>query len=143
MKKNLVGLFMGAILLLSTVNAMAQLTASGPVQTSPAVKKGMIKVTVLYPAGDGKKFDMDYYTTKHIPMVKALFADALKRTAIDKGIAGGAPDSKAPFVVICYLYFDSVTAFQNAMAANGKKVQGDIPNFTDIQPVIQISEVVE
>jgi len=130
-------------MLLSTVNVMAQLNAPGQDQPSQAVKKGMIKVTVLYPAGDGKKFDMDYYTNKHIPMVKALFADALKLTAIDKGIAGGAAGSQAPFVVICYLYFDSIPAFQNAMALNGKKVQGDIPNFTDIQPVIQISEVVE
>jgi uncharacterized protein (TIGR02118 family) len=128
---------------MSTVNAMAQLSTPGQGQPGQAVKKGMIKVTVLYPNGDGKKFDMDYYTNKHIPMVKTLFAGALKLTAIDKGLAGGAAGSKAPFVVICYLYFDSISDFQNAMAVNGKKVQGDIPNFTDIQPVIQISEVVE
>ena len=143
MKKNLIRLFIGAIMLLSTVNVMAQQGVPGQNQSNQAVSKGMIKVTILYPGGDGKKFDMDYYLNKHIPMVKSLFADALKLTAIDKGLAGGAPGSKAPFVVICYLYFDSVPAFQNAMALNGKKVQGDIPNFTDIQPVIQISEVVE
>ena len=143
MKKNLIRLFIGAIMLLSTVNAMAQLTASGPVQSSQAVKKKMIKVTILYPNADGKKFDMDYYLNKHIPMVKTLFAGALKLTAIDKGIAGGAPGSQAPFVVICYFYFDNISAFQNAMKVNGSKIQGDIPNYTDIQPVIQISEVVE
>ena len=71
MKKNLIRLFLGAIMLLSTVNVMAQLSAPGQDQPSQTVKKGMIKVTVLYPAGDGKKFDMDYYTNKHIPMVKA------------------------------------------------------------------------
>ena len=143
MKKNLVRLFIGAITLLSTVNVMAQHAASGQNQSGQAVSKGMIKVTVLYPNADGKKFDMDYYTNRHLPMVKALFADALKLTAIDKGVAGGAPGSKAPFVVVCHFYFDNISAFQNAMKVNGSKIQGDIPNYTDIQPVIQISEVVE
>src|ERR1700743_3025715 len=122
MKKILI--FTGLIMLLLTIKATAQ-------QENLAVKKGMIKVTVLYPGGDGKKFDMDYYLTKHIPMVKSLFGDALKLTAIDKGIAGGAPGAPAPFVVICYLYFDSVSAFQNAMTANGSKIQADIPHYTN------------
>ena len=143
MKRNLIRLFIGAIMLLSTINVMAQPNVAGQNQTSQAVKKGMIKVTILYPAGDGKKFDMDYYLNKHIPMVKGLFADALKLTAIDKGLAGGAAGSQAPFVVICCFYFDNISDFQNAMKVNGSKIQGDIPNYTDIQPVIQISEVVE
>jgi uncharacterized protein (TIGR02118 family) len=140
MKKNLMLMFTGLIMLVATVNVMAQQNNSTDGQ---AIKKGMIKVTILYPGGDGKKFDMDYYLNKHIPMVKGLFAGALKATAIDKGIAGGAAGSPAPFVVICYFYFDNVSAFQNAMTANGAKIQGDIPNYTNIQPVIQISEVLE
>jgi len=142
MKIKLIPIFMGVIILLSAVNVIAQPNSSQSAN-GPAIKKGMIKVTVLYASGEGKKFDMDYYTSKHIPMVKSLFADALKLTAIDKGIAGGAAGAPAPFVVICYLYFDSVSAFQNAMAINGSKIRGDIPNFTNIVPVIQISEVVE
>ena len=140
MKRNLILMFTVLIMLLSTVNAMAQQNKSTDGQE---IKKGMIKVAILYSAGDCKKFDMDYYLTKHIPMVKSLFGDALKLTAIDKGIAGGAPGAPAPFVVICYLYFDSVSAFQNAMTANGSKIQADIPHYTNIQPVVQISEVLE
>ena len=30
----------------------------------------MIRITVLYPSGSGIKFDMNYYTSKHMPMVK-------------------------------------------------------------------------
>jgi len=30
----------------------------------------MIKVSVLYPNEKGKKFDMDYYGTKHLPLVQ-------------------------------------------------------------------------
>ncbi len=140
MKKNLTIVFTGLIMLLSTVNAMSQQKRATDDQ---AIKKGMIKVTVLYASGEGKKFDMDYYVNKHIPMVKGLFAGALKLTAIDKGIAGGVPGAPAPFVVICYLYFDTISDFQNAMTASGSKIRADIPKFTNIQPVIQISEVFE
>ena len=141
MKKNLIVAFIGVIMLLSTLSAMAQ---NGSQQTeSQLIKKGMIKVTVLYPNGGGKKFDMDYYTQKHFPLLKSLFGDALKATAIDKGVAGGAPGAPVPFIAIGYLYFDTLADFQNGMKANGTKIRGDIPNYTDIQPVIQISEVLQ
>ena len=140
MKKKLILILTALIMLVATVNAMAQQNNSTDGQ---AIKKGMIKVTILYPSGEGKKFDMDYYLNKHIPMVKGLFAGALKATAIDKGIAGGAAGAPAPFVVICCFYFDNVSAFQNAMTLNGTKIRTDIPNYTNIQPVIQISEVLQ
>lgn len=139
MKRDLTVLFM-SIMLLFTVNAMAQQnkTADGL-----ATKKGMIKVTILYPGGEGTKFDMDYYLNKHIPMVKNLLAGSLKLTAIDKGIAGGAPGAPATYSVLCYLYFDSVSAYRNAMSVNGSKIRADVANYTNIPPVVQISEVVE
>src|SRR4051794_7808175 len=101
MKKNLIPIFVAVIMLLSTFNAMAQQNKS---TDGIAIKKGMIKVTILYPNGEGKKFDMDYYTKKHFPLLRSLFGDALKGTAIDKGIAGGAPGAPVPFVAICDLY---------------------------------------
>jgi len=46
------------------------------------MKKGMIKVSVLYPNGDGKSFDMDYYCSKHVPMVAGLLDDAVKGATV-------------------------------------------------------------
>ncbi len=145
MKKNLIVVFTGLIMLLSTLNVMAQGNASPQNQStgSQVIKKGMIKVTILYPYAEGKKFDMDYYANKHFPMLKSLFGDDLKATAIDKGIAGGAPGAPVPFVAIGYLYFDTVAAFQKGMATNGGKIRADVANYTDIQPVVQISEVLQ
>ena len=40
------------------------------------MEKGRIKVSVLYPNGDGKKFDMDYYCTQHVQMVGGLLGDS-------------------------------------------------------------------
>src|SRR5215207_11170092 len=69
------------------------------------IKKGMIKVTILYPNGDGKKFDMDYYSTRHMPLVASLLGDSLKLFEIDKGIGGRAPTDPIPYLAIGYLYF--------------------------------------
>ncbi len=105
-------------------------------------KKGMIKVTILYPNGAGKKFDMDYYSNKHMPMVASLLGDSLKLYEIDKGIAGRTPADSIPYLAIGYLYFDRLSAFQNSFGPHAEKIRSDIPVYTNIQPVIQISEVV-
>lgn len=106
------------------------------------IKKGMIKMTIFYPNGEDKTFDMDYYSTKHMPMAASLMGDAMKAMSIDKGLGGGAPDSSAPYVAIGYFYFDSMADFKNAMGPHREKIKADVPNYTNIQPIIQISEVV-
>lgn len=105
------------------------------------MKKGSIKVSVIYPNSEGKKFDMNYYCNKHVPMVGALLGHALKGATVEKGIAGGAPGSLAPYAGMGNMYFNSVEDFENAFGPNADKIMGDLPNFTDIEPVIQVSEV--
>ena len=102
----------------------------------------MIRVSVLYPNNEGSKFDHDYYRDNHIPMVREKLGSALLDASIDKGIAGGAPGAPAPFACIGYLVFDSVEIFQEAFGANAEAIMGDIPNYTDIEPTLQISEIV-
>jgi len=47
----------------------------------------------------------------------------------------------AAYIAMGHLYFDSVAAFQTAFGPHAESMRRDIPNFTDIQPTIQISEV--
>jgi uncharacterized protein (TIGR02118 family) len=101
----------------------------------------MIRVTVLYPAGEGRTFDMDYYLTKHIPMVQARLGAALKGVTVDQGLAGGAPDAPPTYVCVCQLAFESVAAFDAAFAPHAAEVMTDIPKYTNVQPVIQVGEV--
>jgi uncharacterized protein (TIGR02118 family) len=108
-----------------------------------ANNKGMIKVTILYPNGEGSSFDMDYYANKHMPMVADLLGDSLKLMAIDKGLAGRTPEEPIPYLAIGYLYFDKLSAYENSFGPNAEKIVGDIPNYTNIQPVVQISEVLQ
>ena len=74
-------------------------------------------------------------------MVAELLGDALKGGNVDSGLAGGAPGEMAPFIAMGHMTFDSVDSFQNAFGPNAEKIMGDIPNFTNTQPQIQISEI--
>ncbi|TIV69601.1 MAG: EthD family reductase [Mesorhizobium sp.] len=99
----------------------------------------MIKTTLLYPSHDGARFDFDYYQNSHLPMVRKRLGSTLKHISIDKGVAGGAPNAPAPFVVLAQMHFNSVEEFQQAMAPHVEFIMNDVPNFTDIVPVPMIS----
>jgi uncharacterized protein (TIGR02118 family) len=102
----------------------------------------MFKVSVMYPNKEGARFDHTYYRDKHMPLVKARLGDACKSYTVDKGLAGGAPGAPATYVGMCHIFCDSLEAFQAGMAKHGKEIMGDIANYTDIAPVMQVSEVV-
>ena len=101
----------------------------------------MIKVSVFYANEEGKKFDMDYYLNSHIPMVQEKCGAALKGGAVEQGLTGAETGSPATYVAMGHLLFDSVEAFQGAFGPHAKEIMADVPNYTDIQPTIQISEV--
>jgi uncharacterized protein (TIGR02118 family) len=101
----------------------------------------MIKVSVMYPNQDGNHFDMAYYCTKHIPLLRELLGAAILNVAVDEGIGGMDPGSPAPYRAVGHLYFESVGAFQAAFTPHAAKIVGDIPNYTNAAPTIQISNV--
>lgn len=101
----------------------------------------MIKVTVLYPNNEDKNFNLQYYLDVHIPLVKRRLGNTCKKVEVEKGIAGSTPGSTPAHTIIGYLYFDSVEDFQNAFSPHANEIMGDIANFTNINPTMQISEV--
>lgn len=105
------------------------------------MNKGMIKVSVLYPNGDSKSFDMDYYCNTHVPMVGGLLGDSIKGATVEQGLGGGAPNSPATYAAMGNLYFSSMEEFEASFGPNAEEIMADLPNFTNIEPVIQISEV--
>ena len=102
---------------------------------------GMFKVAILYPNGEDKTFDMDYYEKKHMPMMAGFLGKNLKFYEIDKGLSGRTPNDKAPFVAVGYFYVYDVAEYSKAIAQNRDAVVGDIKNYTNIQPVVQINEI--
>lgn len=103
----------------------------------------MIKVSVMYPNSPDATFDIDYYCNKHVPMAVELLGEALKGGAIDSGLAGGAPGEPPAFIAMGHLTFESVESFQEAFEPKAEEILADLPNFTNIQPQIQISEIIQ
>jgi uncharacterized protein (TIGR02118 family) len=107
----------------------------------------MIKVTVMYPYTEGARFDHAYYRDRHMPMVKAKLGSACAYYTVDKGLAGRAPGQAqfgAPpaFVAMCAFICDSVEAYQAALQDHLTEIVADIAKYTDIKPVVQVSEIV-
>ena len=102
----------------------------------------MIIISVLYPHTEGARFDLDYYVKKHMALVASRGQDlGLQSYQVLSGL--DAPGGGKPaYRVIANLTVSSVQAFQSGMETHGKEIMGDIPNYTDIQPVIQFSETV-
>jgi uncharacterized protein (TIGR02118 family) len=97
----------------------------------------------MYPKTDDSTFDMTYYTTKHAALVSSLLTPAgMKSFVADEGLGSMAPDQPAPFMCIGHMTFETVEAFQHAFGPNAQTIVGDIPNFTNVQPVVQISRIV-
>jgi len=90
---------------------------------------------------DGFRLTFKYYLNSHIPMVQEKCGAALKGGAVDQGLGGAEPGSPATYVAMGHLLFDSVEAFQSSFGPHAEAIMADIPNYTDIQPTIQISEV--
>jgi len=102
----------------------------------------MIKVSVMYPNTAGARFDHAYYRDTHMPLVKARMGDHCKSYTVDKGLAGGAPGSAPAYVAMCHIFCDSVDSFQAGFGPHMQEILADIPNYTDLAPVIQISDFV-
>ncbi|MGC9945772.1 MAG: EthD family reductase [Bryobacteraceae bacterium] len=101
----------------------------------------MVCISVFYAHAPGKNFDHDYYAKKHMPMVMdRLKGSGMLRYEIDRGLAGGAPGSAPPFVCIGRLYFSALEEFQQALGTHGPEIMRDIPNYTDIEFQMQISQ---
>jgi uncharacterized protein (TIGR02118 family) len=101
----------------------------------------MIKVSVFYPNGSDARFDMAYYLDRHMPMVRDLMGGALKGINVEQGLAGGQPGAAAPYIALGHLLFESVDEFQSAFDKHSAAILGDIPNYTNMQPTVQISQV--
>jgi uncharacterized protein (TIGR02118 family) len=103
--------------------------------------KPMVIVSVIYPANEGARFDVDYYLKTHVPMVGARAKDGgLREVKVLRG--SSAPGGGAPaYSMIALLSFDSAAAFEQVLERHGAEIIGDIPNFSNVQPVIQINDV--
>ena len=101
----------------------------------------MIKVSVLYPTTPDGRFDLEYYQTRHVPLVIERCAGAIRRGEIERGVAGAEPGSQPPFCIAAHMLFDSAETMHASFVRHLPEFVADLPNFTNIQPTVQVSEV--
>lgn len=115
-----------------------------PVSGGPApglVVESMVKVSIFYPSKPDSRFDVDYYVNTHMPLAIGLLGSAVRAVSVEIGVLGGAPNQPPPFTAICSFTCDTAEAFTEAFLPNAEILQSDIPRYTDIAPVIQVSEI--
>lgn len=106
-------------------------------------EKGLIKISVMYPFADGKTFNMEYYETKHMPMVAGYLGSNLVKYTIEKGVASGIPNQPLPYMAIGTFYVKSLEEYQKAIAPNRDAIRADFANYTNAAPIILVSEVIK
>lgn len=95
----------------------------------------MIRVSVFYPSGEGSTFNHDYYHSTHVPLAQKAWSPT--STMVERGVNG-------PYVAAVHMTFDSMDAFNAAMTSPlTGDVMVDVANYTNIAPVMQVSEIVD
>jgi len=98
----------------------------------------MIRVAILYPRSGGTHFDLKYYIDKHMEFVR----DNLKRFGLlSAEVDSGIKEKSSPFFAIGYLLFNTMQEYENGFSKVGNTLLGDIPNYTDVEPVVQVSKL--
>ena len=103
----------------------------------------MTKISILYPNREGSRFDMNYYLNIHMPMSieRLSSAKGFRGVSVERGVSGIVPGSAPAYVAMGHFLFDSVEDFLAAFSPHASVLQGDMPNYTDVEPTIQVNEV--
>jgi uncharacterized protein (TIGR02118 family) len=103
----------------------------------------MIKVSILYPNRAGGHFDADYYVNVHMPLAMKLLVTAVKSVTVEVGVSGAVGGQAPPFHAVTGYTCESLRAFSEAFLPVADQLKSDMPNYTDIEPIIQVSKVSE
>lgn len=103
----------------------------------------MVRISILYPNRQGGRFDFPYYVETHMPMSIARLGahPGFRGVSVERGLGGAAPGADPAYIALCHYLFDSIESFMAAFAPHAEVLQGDMPRYTDIEPVIQFNEV--
>ncbi len=104
-------------------------------EPASAMKVGDTCLTILYPNGEGVRWDVDYYRTHHMPLIMRLYGEkSIKRFELRKG-ASGQTGGPAPYIGSVNIYINDQKAFDAAGAEHGKTLVADVPHFSSVMPI--------
>ncbi len=99
----------------------------------------MIRVLVLYPRIEGKRFDFEYYKNYHMPLVKRR----LNPTKVEIDLGLSLQDQPSPYIAVSHLTFESMEQLADRYNSAAQELNEDKLKFTDIEIITQINEVIE
>ena len=100
----------------------------------------MVQLNILYPKKEGATFHWDHYLNIHMPLSIKLQGEALKGVSIVKGLED-IPQAPVAYFAITTMLYQSVQSFIEAFTPHAEILQEDIKNYTNVEPVIQFSEL--
>jgi uncharacterized protein (TIGR02118 family) len=74
-------------------------------------------------------------------MVAGFSGSNLVKYTIEKGLSSGIPSQPLPFMAIGTFYVKILSEYQSAIAPNRDAIRADFANYTNVAPVILVSEV--
>jgi len=104
----------------------------------------MFNISSIYPRTLDATFDFDYYLNNHMPLSIELLSTAkgFRGVSVERGKDIEQPPMPSSYIAMCHYYFDTLEDFIAAFMPHAERLQGDIENYTNIKPIIQINEVV-
>jgi len=103
----------------------------------------MIHVHAMYEKrSSDDRFDLEYLVQKRIPYVKQLLGPyGLDRIVVHAGIAGIPPGTPPKYCCMIVLSFETQAGFEEAFRREAVRLNAGIGDFTNIEPVVMVSEV--
>ncbi len=99
----------------------------------------MIRVMILYPRTEGKKFDKEYYLSSHIGFIK----EKLEPLSAEIELGVSAMGMESPYIAVTHLTFKSLQHLAGKYFMNMHDLTEDQDKFTNIKPVYQVGEMQE
>lgn len=103
----------------------------------------MIRISILYPSAEGARFDFSYFTEKHMPLSIDLLGahPGFRGVSVERVLGTAIAGTQPPFIAICHFLFTSIEDYLAAFMPHSTTLQRDMPNYTDIGPIILVNDV--
>ena len=101
----------------------------------------MVRVTLMYKNMENANFDFDYYINQHLPLARKLLKNSgLIGIEVEKGLKM-LNEEKVDCICISHLDFPDFESAQRSLEQFSEELKADVPNYTNIDPQVQINEV--
>ena len=104
----------------------------------------MIRLSALYRKSTGSHFDEDYYLGRHIPLAKETLAEyGLIRIEADI-YQDTEYLGERQYFAMTSAYFPDMSCLERMHSDRVEgKLGSDVPKYTNIIPVLQVSEIID